>query len=84
MMTKMVKKEKNKIDFDDDIRNVLSEREIEILKMIVEEMTNAETAKKITLSSRTIDSHRWNITRKLKAKNTAGFVRAAIRGGIID
>ena len=50
----------------------LSEREKQVLKLIANEYTNTEIAKKLELSPRTIDSHRQNIIHKIGAKNTAG------------
>ena len=62
---------------------ILTEREIEILRLITSEMTNQEIAEKLSLSVRTIDTHRRNILQKLKVKNTAGLVKYAIHLGII-
>ena len=59
-------------------KEILSSREIEILKMIANEMTNEEIAKKLEISKRTVDSHRQNILNKLQAKNVAGLIKYAI------
>ena len=58
--------------------NFLSKREIEILKLIVNEFTNEEIANKLFLSKRTVDTHRQNLLNKLRVKNTAGLVKYAI------
>ena len=55
----------------------LTERELLILKMIAQEMSNDEIAGRLNVSKRTIDSHRQNLLYKLNAKNTAGLVKAA-------
>jgi DNA-binding NarL/FixJ family response regulator len=55
----------------------LTERELLILKMIAQEMSNDEIAGSLNVSKRTIDSHRQNLLYKLNAKNTAGLVKAA-------
>jgi len=65
----------------DDIR-VLSEREIEVLKLICQEHTNQEVANKLFLSKRTIESHRQRILEKIGAKNTVGLVVYAIANEI--
>ena len=62
----------------------LTKREKEILKLIAEENTNQEIADKLFLSLRTIETHRFNLTQKLEAKNTASLVKEAIKRGIID
>jgi DNA-binding NarL/FixJ family response regulator len=55
----------------------LSNREVEILKMIALEMTNDEIAKSLFISKRTVDTHRQNLLKKLHVKNTAGLIKAA-------
>ena len=54
----------------------------EILKLITSELTNQEIAEKLSLSVRTIDTHRRNILQKLKVKNTAGLVKYAMHLGM--
>lgn len=61
----------------------LSQREIEILKLIADGLTNAEIADKIFTSKRTVETHRQNIIEKTKAKNTAALIKYAIGKGII-
>ncbi|MFK7809563.1 MAG: response regulator [Saprospiraceae bacterium] len=62
----------------------LTPREIEILKLIAEEFSNPEIAKKLFISIRTVDTHRRNLLEKLGVKNTAGLVRYALRHGIVE
>lgn len=62
----------------------LSQREIEILKLIADGLTNAEIADKIFTSKRTVETHRQNIIEKTKAKNTAALIKYAISKGIIS
>ncbi|WP_223815844.1 response regulator transcription factor [Adhaeribacter rhizoryzae] len=62
----------------------LSQREIEILKLIADGLTNAEIADKIFTSKRTVETHRQNIIEKTKAKNTAALIKYAIGKGIIS
>lgn len=61
----------------------LSEREIEVLKLIAGEYTNSEIAEKLFISTRTVDTHRRNILEKLQLKNTAGLVKYAIEKAFI-
>jgi DNA-binding NarL/FixJ family response regulator len=60
----------------------LSEREIEVLKLICQEQTNQEIGDKLFLSKRTIESHRQRILDKVGAKNTVGLVVYAIANEI--
>lgn len=61
----------------------LSDREIEVLRLIAKEHTNGEIAEKLFISIRTVDTHRRNILEKLQLKNTAGLVRYAIEKALI-
>jgi two-component system, NarL family, nitrate/nitrite response regulator NarL len=62
----------------------LSKRETEILKMIVEGISNKEIADKLFLSVNTIKAHRENIMKKLNIRNMAGLTKYAIDSKIID
>jgi DNA-binding NarL/FixJ family response regulator len=62
----------------------LTDREIEVLKLIADEYSNSEIAEKLFISIRTVDTHRRNLLEKLGAKNTAGLVKFAIQEGLID
>lgn len=57
----------------------LTEREVEVLKLICQENTNPEIAEKLYISVRTVDTHRRNLLQKTGARNTAGLVRYAIK-----
>lgn len=63
--------------------HTLTERELEVLKMIAQEYSNGEIAEKLFISIRTVDTHRRNIIDKLQVKNTAGLVRYAIEKALI-
>jgi len=62
----------------------LTERELLVLKMICDEMTNPEISEKLFISSRTVDGHRSNLLTKTGCKNTAGLVIFAIKHGIYE
>ncbi|OFY24986.1 MAG: hypothetical protein A2X02_08065 [Bacteroidetes bacterium GWF2_29_10] len=57
----------------------LSKREIQILVGIANGYKNSQIAEKLFISTRTVDTHRTNIKRKLNAKTTADIVLYAIR-----
>lgn len=56
----------------------LTDREVEVLKLICTEQTNSEIADRLFLSKRTVESHRQRILDKIGAKNTVGLVVYAI------
>ncbi|CAM3426552.1 response regulator transcription factor [Sphingobacterium prati] len=53
----------------------ISERELAVLEMISEGLTNAEIADRIFLSKRTVEGHRKRLIEKTHTRNTAGLVR---------
>lgn len=61
----------------------LSAREIEIIRLVAEGLSNKEIAEKLFLSVHTITTHRKNIMSKLGVNNTAGLVMYAIRQNLL-
>ena len=61
----------------------LTDREIEVLRLIAQEHSNGEIAEKLFISIRTVDTHRRNLLEKLQAKNTAGLVKYAFEKGLL-
>lgn len=62
----------------------LSEREVEVLRMIALGHTNAEIAEQLYLSIRTVESHRAHIQQKLRRSSRADLVRYALDHGLVD
>jgi len=54
--------------------NVLSRREIDIVKLIKEGMSSKEIAIRLDITLKTVEVHRYNILKKLSLKNTAALV----------
>ena len=65
-------------------RTGLTGREAEILQYIASGLTNAEIARKLFLSVRTVNTHRTNLMHKLDVHNTAGLVRYAMENGLVS
>lgn len=61
----------------------LTDREIEIVQLIADELTMKEIADKVFLSEHTVKTHRKNIMAKLDVKNTAGLIKKAFVLGLI-
>jgi len=63
--------------------DTLSEREVEILRLICQQKTSKEIADILFITPRTVDGHKSNLFIKTGAKNVAGLVIYAIQHGII-
>lgn len=62
----------------------LTDREIEILKLVVEEMSNQEISESLFISPRTVESHKRNMFSKLGVKNSIGLVRYALENNLVN
>ena len=62
----------------------LTDRELDVLRLIVLEKTTPQIAETLCLSEKTIETHRRNIMIKLDVKNIAGMVRKAIMQGLVS
>lgn len=63
--------------------NTLSQREIEVLRLIASGRINKEIAQELNISINTVLSHRKNITAKLGIKSISGLTFYAMMNGII-
>ena len=73
----MVKNKNTKPGKNDD-EPKFTDRELEILKLIVQELNNAEIADKLFISERTVETHRKNMIRKFNTKTIVGLIKYAI------
>lgn len=64
--------------------SVLTRREIEVLKYLADGKPNREIGKILHISTRTVDTHRSNILKKLMLKTNAELVKIAIGSGLIS
>lgn len=62
----------------------LTSREKEILQLIVAELTSQQIADKLFLSLRTIETHRFNLHKKLEVNNNVGLAKAALLLGLVE
>ena len=62
---------------------LLSDRELEILKLISKELSNKKIADKLFISERTVESHRKNIFAKTNTKTVVGLIKYAIKNKLI-
>jgi DNA-binding CsgD family transcriptional regulator len=61
----------------------LTERQREVLQLLVEGRTMKEVANVLNLTSRTVAFHKYRITEVLHAKNNAELVKYAVRNNVI-
>jgi DNA-binding NarL/FixJ family response regulator len=62
---------------------ILTPREMEVLKLVAEGYTNQEIADHLILSIKTVQAHRANVMEKLELHDITHLVRFAIRHGLI-
>jgi len=62
----------------------ISPREVEIIRLVAEGLTNKQIADRLCLSTHTVTTHRKNIMSKLAVNNTAGLVLFAIKNNIVS
>ncbi|MDI9339951.1 MAG: response regulator transcription factor [Sediminibacterium sp.] len=64
--------------------NHLSEREIEIIRLICKEFSSQEIADKLNISLNTVNKHRESIFQKINAKNVVGVVMYALKNNLVS
>jgi len=82
LLKKLVLKNNLKPSFNQNVE--LTEREMEVLKLICEEKTAAEIAKYIFLSPRSVEGIRQRLIEKIGVRNTAGLVMFAVKNNMVD
>lgn len=78
---KAFKMAQNRLQANDDI---LSSRELEVLKLVAKGLSTKEISSELFISENTVENRRKNIFRKLHVKNVAGLIVKAISMGYID
>jgi DNA-binding NarL/FixJ family response regulator len=68
----------------DEQFDVLTPRELEVLKLIAEARTSKEIAQELFISVKTVERHRQNILDKLGMSDRVELTRYAIRRGLIQ
>ena len=62
----------------------LTPHQRKILRMLVDGLSAKEIARKLDISSRTVESHKYQIMESLGAEGSADLIRLAIRHGIVE
>lgn len=83
VVSDMMREVKQKTVIGSNLKN-LSPREIEIIKLIVEENTTNQIAEKLFISPRTVDTHRKNILQKINTKTIVGLIKFAYENKLAE
>lgn len=70
--------------FKKAVKVTFNEKEIEVIKLICDGLTNKEIAQKIKLSFRTVEGYRTRIQEKMDVHNTASIIIYAIKNQLVD
>jgi DNA-binding NarL/FixJ family response regulator len=65
------------------VDTILTGREIEVITLIALEFSGKEISEQLFISNNTVETHRKNIMKKLKAKNTISLVKYALKNKLI-
>jgi len=76
---KMAGTVKKPIEFEE-----ISPRELDVLRLICQQMTTEEIAKKLFISPKTVNGHRINLFQKTGSKNMIGLVMYAVKNHLIE
>lgn len=63
--------------------NELTDRELEILKLLTQELNSRQIAEKLFISERTVETHRKNLLRKTQCATTIGLIKYAYQHKLI-
>ena len=71
-------------DPDDASTHPLTDRELQVVKLVAEAHTNEQIARLLVISPRTVERHRENILAKLGMRDRVELTRWAIRHGLVE
>jgi DNA-binding NarL/FixJ family response regulator len=69
-------------ELTNDIYDILTKREIEVAKLIINGYKNNEIAPRLHISFYTVRRHRQNILQKTEQKNLGGLIKFALNKGL--
>ena len=72
------------IDLSDTLEEPLTNRELEVLRLMKQGLLSKEIAETLKVSINTVNTHRQNILQKLKANNSIEAVNLALRLGLLN
>lgn len=66
-----------------EVLTALTNREIDVIKLIAEENSSNQIAEKLFISLNTVETHRRNLFKKLNVKNSLGLIKFALKHGLV-
>lgn len=81
VLTKLMNPQSEEIP--DDLGDLLTPREREVLQLVAEGYTNRAIAEELTISVKTVEKHRANVMSKLEASDLPTLIRTAMKYGLI-
>lgn len=79
-----IKKAKTGDHYTANKEQILSSRELEVLKLFAEGKTNKEIAEQLSIAIRTVESHKNHIMQKLELRSIVDLVKFAIKNKIVE
>jgi two-component system, NarL family, response regulator NreC len=76
--------QKARLETPQDPYMTLTNREREVLQMAAEGLSNQEIASRLSISPRTVETHRANLMQKLSLGSYSDLIRFAIKKGLIE
>lgn len=81
VLTKLMNPQSEEVP--DELGDLLTPREREVLQLVAEGYTNRAIAEELTISVKTVEKHRANVMSKLEASDLASLIRTAMKHGLI-
>lgn len=84
VMATIIKSRQDQVRASTEVEPHLTSREIEVLKLIAQELTSKEIGQELSISEKTVNTHRRNLISKLEVRNSVGLARYAIQNGWME
>ncbi|MCD8539832.1 MAG: LuxR C-terminal-related transcriptional regulator [Leadbetterella sp.] len=62
----------------------LTRREVEVIRLVSEDLSNNEIAERLNISSTTVETHRRNLMKKIGVTTVVGLVRWGLKHGVVE
>jgi len=83
MQTLLNGQPKNEGSQDGVLISSLTKRELEVLKLVAQQYSTREIAQELVISESTVETHRKNLMKKVKVKNSVGLAIFALKNEVI-
>lgn len=83
MQTLLNGQPKNEGSQDGVLISSLTKREVEVLKLVAQQYSTREIAEELIISESTVETHRKNLMKKVKVKNSVGLAIFALKNEVI-